>query len=115
MLIPTCPNKHDINWAMRDICNQNDFDRAGIQTVQERTSYRDILKTFEPTVSDNQSEQTTSQFLCEDLDLIRPYFAPDLFEKREIEFADIYAVIRFLQKIYTNWLQYSRQIRPKQH
>jgi hypothetical protein len=94
---------------MREICDQNDIDRAGIQTLQERTRYRDILEQFETTVFDNQSEETTSQFLCEVLDLILPYFAPDLVEIQEIEYADIYAVIRFLQKIYTNWLQYSRQ------
>jgi hypothetical protein len=105
----TCPDKHAINGAMLGICNQNDLDRAGIQTVQERTRYRDILEKFESTVFDNQSEETTSQFLCKVLDLIQPYFAPDLVEIQEIECANIYAVIRFLQKIYTNWLQYSRQ------
>ncbi len=82
---------------------------AGIQTVQERTRDRDILEKFESIVFDNQSEETTSQFLCEGLDLMRPYFAPDLVEIQEIEYADIYAVIRFLQKVYTNCLQYSRQ------
>jgi hypothetical protein len=109
MLMSTCPNKHDINWHMRDICDQNDVDRAGIQTLQERTRYRDILEQFETTVFDNQTEETTSQFLCEVLDLIRPYFAPDLVEIQEIEYAYIYALNQFLQKIYTNWLQYSRQ------
>jgi hypothetical protein len=105
MLMSTCPDKHDINWAMRDICDQNDIDRAGIQTVQERTSYRDILEKFESTVFDNQSEETTLQFLCEVLDLIRPYFAPYLVGIQEIEYAYIYALNQFLQKLYTNWLQ----------
>ena len=64
MLMSTCPDKHNMNWAMRDICNQNDIDRAGIQTDQ------DILEQFESTVSDNQSEETISQFLFEILNLI---------------------------------------------
>ncbi len=85
MLMSTCLNKPDINWAMRDICNQNDIDRAGIQTVKERTRYRDLLEKFESTVFDNQSKETTSQYLLEVLDLIRPYFAPDLVEIQEIE------------------------------
>ena len=109
MLMSTCPDKHNIHWAMRDICDQNDIDRAGIQTDEERTRYRAILEQLEIFVFDNQSEDTISQFLCEVLDSIRQFFAPDLVEIQEIDYADIYAVIRFLQKIYTNWLQYSRQ------
>jgi hypothetical protein len=109
MLMSTCPDKHNMHWAMRDICDQNDIDRAGIQTDEERTRYRAILEQLEISVFDNQSEDTISQFLCEVLDSIRPFFAPDLVEIQEIDYADIYAVIRFLQKIYTNWLQYSRQ------
>jgi hypothetical protein len=93
MLMSTCPDKHDISWTMRDICDQNNVDRAGIQTLQERTRYRDILEPFETTVFDNQTEETISQFPCEVLDLIRTYFAPDLVEIQEIEYADIYAVI----------------------
>ena len=109
MLMSTCPDKHNMHWAMRDICDQNDIDRAGIQTDEERTRYRAILEQLEIFVFDNQSEDTISQFLCEVLDSIRQFFAPDLVEIQEIDYADIYAVIRFLQKIYTNWLQYSRQ------
>ena len=60
MLMSTCPDKHDISWTMRDICDQNDVNRAGIQTLQERTRYRDILEQFETTVFDNQTEETTS-------------------------------------------------------
>ena len=109
MLMSTCPDKHNVHWALRDICDQNDIDRAGIQTDEERTRYRALLEPFEISVFDNQSEDTISQFLCEVLDLIWQFFAPDLVEIQEIDYADIYAVIRFLQKIYTNWLQYSRQ------
>ncbi len=42
MLMSTCPDKHYISWNMRDVCDQNDVDRAGIQTLQERTRYRDM-------------------------------------------------------------------------
>ncbi len=69
--------------------NKNDIDRAGIQTVQERSRYQDILEKFESTIFDNHSEETTSQFLCEVLDLNRPYIAPDLVEIQEIDYADI--------------------------
>ena len=109
MHMSTCPEKDDMNWAMQDICDQNDVDRADIQTEEERARYRDILDKFESTVFDNQSEDTISQFLYEVLDLIKPYFDPDLVEMQEIDYTDIYGSIRFLQKIYTNWLQYSRQ------
>ena len=109
MLMSTCPDKHDTNWKMAEICNQNDVDRGDIQTDEERARYRDILDKFESTVFDNQSEETISQFLYQVLDIIKPYFHPDLVEMQEIDYTDIYGPIRFLQKIYTNWLRYSRQ------
>jgi hypothetical protein len=109
MLMSTCPEKDDMNWTMEEICDQNDLDRADIQSDEERASYRRILDTFETTVFDQQSEETISQFLFEVLDLIKPYFISDLVELQEINYTDIYATIRFLQKIYTNWLQFSRQ------
>ena len=101
----TCPDKDDINWKMTENCEQNDVDRGEIQTDEERARYREILDKFESTVFDNQSEETISQFLYQVLDIIKPYFPPDLVEMQEIDYTDIYGPIRFLQKIYTNWLR----------
>ena len=109
MLMSTCPDDGDVNWSMSAICDQNDIDRADVQTDEERARYREILDKFESTVLDGQTEETISQFLYEVLDMIKPFFHPDLVELQEIKYTDTYGPIRFLQKIYTNWIQYSRQ------
>jgi hypothetical protein len=70
---------------MQDICDRNDVDRADIQTDEGRAPYRDILDKFESIIFDNQSEDTSSQFLYEVPDLIKPYFDPDLVEMQEVD------------------------------
>ncbi len=65
MLMSTFPKTDDIDWSMDDICDSNEIDRGDIQTDEERTRYRAILDTFETTVFDQQSEETTSKFLFE--------------------------------------------------
>ena len=64
--------------------------------------YREILDKFESTVLDGRTEETISHFLYEVLDMIKPFFHPDLVELQEIKYTDTYGPIRFLQKIYTN-------------
>jgi hypothetical protein len=114
MLMSTCPNKHDINWAMRDICDQNDIDRAGIQTVQERTRYRDILEKFEATVFNNQSEEITSQFLCEVLDLIHILLQISLKYKR-LSMPIFMLLFDFFRRFILTGLNTHVKIRPKHH
>ena len=54
MLMSTCSEKDSMNWTMKGICDQNDLDRADIQTAEEQALYRDILDKFETTVFDQQ-------------------------------------------------------------
>jgi hypothetical protein len=97
VLISTCTVDGDVNWSMKDIWDQNDADRADIQIDEEGARYRAILDKFESKVYDAQAEETISQFLYEVLDLMKPYFHPDLVEVQEIKHTDTYGPIRFTQ------------------
>ncbi len=46
MLMSTCPDDGDVNWSMSAICDQNDIDRADVQTDEERACYREIFMKF---------------------------------------------------------------------
>jgi hypothetical protein len=108
ILRSTCPEKDAMNWIMKEICDQNDLDGADIQTDEVRTRYRNILDKFETTV-DKKTDETITKFVFEVFVLFKAYFISDLVEFQQIDYSDIYAVFRFLQKIYTNWLEFSRQ------
>ncbi len=115
MLMSTCPKTDDIDWTMEEICDHNDIDRADIQADEERTRYRAILDTFETTVFEQQSKDTSSRFLFKVLDLVRPHFDSDLVKVQQIEYTDTYALTLFLQKVYSKFLEFSHQIQLNGH
>ena len=106
MLMSNCPDKTCDwvqGWTMTQICDQNDIDRPH----QNNAHYREILMDFETEVFDNQDKKNVQQFLSTVFkDVIAPLFEPKLPEMMKIDRTDPYFVFRFLQSIYTNYLDH---------
>ena len=109
MLMSNCPDKtYDLEqgWTMTQICDQNDIDRPHPNNAH----YREILSDFETEVFDNQDKKNVQQFLSTVFkDVIAPLFDQKLPEMMKIDRTDPYFVFRFLQSIYTNYLDHVKK------
>ena len=106
MLMSNCPSK-EVNWKdgwnMAQVCDQNDDDRPD----PNNDHYREVLDDFETEVFDNNEKKDVVQFFSTVFkDVIEPLFDPKLPEMLTIDRTDPFFVIRFLQSIYTNYLDY---------
>jgi hypothetical protein len=105
-LMSNCPAK-DVDyangWNMRQICDQNDIDRPDANNAY----YREVLEEFEDEVFNNQEKKDVVQFLSTVFaQVIAPFFNPQLPEMLSIDRTDPFFVIRFLQSVYTNYLNH---------
>ena len=109
MLMSNCPDKTcdwEQGWTMKQICDQNDIDRPHPNNAH----YREILEDFETEVLDNQDKKNVQQFLSTVFkDVIAPLFDPKLPEMMKIDRTDPFFVFRFLQSIYTNYLDHVKK------
>ena len=108
-LMSTCPAKTidwQNDWNMSEICDQNDIDRPG----PDNGYYREQLEEFETEVLDGQDKKDVVQFLSTVFSqVIAQFFSPSLPEMLNIDRTDPFFVIRFLQSVYTNYLNHVKQ------
>ncbi len=91
---------------MTQTCDQIGVDRPHPNNAH----YREILADFEAEVFDNQDKKNVQQLLSTVLkDVIAPLFDPKLLEMMKIDRTDPYFVFRFLQSIYTNYLDHVKK------
>ena len=105
-LVSNCPAK-DVDyangWNVKQICDQNDIDRPDPNNAY----YREALEEFEDEVFNNQEKKDVVQFLSTVFaQVIAPFFNPQLPEMLKIDRTDPFFVIRFLQSVYTNYLNH---------
>jgi hypothetical protein len=73
---------------------------------------REILDDFETEVFDNQDKKNVQQFLStvfKPEDVVFPLFDPKLPEMMKIDRTDPFFVFRFLQSVYTNYLDHVKK------
>ena len=105
MLMSNCPPKdvdYENGWVMNDILTQNELDRPD----SNNPHYRTVLDHFETVVFDNQDQAVVEEFLAEILGHLMVFFEPDIPEIATIDRTDPFCTIRFLQHIYTKYLEY---------
>jgi len=106
MLMSNCPEKDvdfETGWSMQDIIDQNKQDRPN----PRNDYYETILDAFETLVFDNQNQSDVEEFFGEVLGLLMPFFSPNVPELLNIDRTDPFCTIRFLQRIYTKYLEYA--------
>jgi hypothetical protein len=106
MLMSNCPDKTcdwEQGWTMKQICGQNDIDHPHPNNAQ----YRKTLEDFETEVPDNQDKENVQRFLFKDV--IAPLFDPKFPEMMKIDRTDPFFVLRFLQSIFTNYLDHVKK------
>jgi hypothetical protein len=88
---------------MAQVCDQNDDDSPD----PKNDHYCEVHDDLETEVFDNNEKKDVVQFFSTVFkDAIEPLFDPKLPEMLTIDCTDPFFVIRFLQSIYTNYLDY---------
>ena len=106
MLMSLFPDKRcdwEQGWTMKQICDQNDIDRPH----PNKPHYRKILTDIEAQVFDNQDKKNVQQHLSTVFkDVIGPQKLPEMMkiDRTEPDF-----IFRFLQSIYTNYLDHVKK------